>query len=44
METRTKIIKYVKGYAKRNNITMSEAIRKDIVQNVIAWIKLREGE
>lgn len=44
METRTKIIKYVSKHAKRNNITMSEAIRKGIVQNVIAWIKLKEGE
>lgn len=36
--------KYVIGYAKRHNITIEETLKKEIVQNVIAWIKLREQE
>ena len=36
--------KYVRNYAKRHNITIKEALKKEIVQNVIAWINLREQE
>ena len=39
-----KINRYVRGYAKRNNITTKEALKKEIVQNVIAWIRLREQD
>lgn len=39
-----KIGRYVRGYAKRNNMTEEQALEQDIVQNVIAWINLREGK
>ena len=38
------INKYVEGYAKRNKITKQEALKRNIVKNVIAWINLREQE
>jgi hypothetical protein len=39
-----KIGRYVRGYAKRNNMTEEQALEQDIVQNVITWINLREQE
>lgn len=38
------INKYVAGYAKRNKITKQEALKRNIVKNVIALIQLRNKE
>lgn len=35
---------YVRKYAKKHNITKEQALTHERVQNVIAWLKLREGE
>ena len=35
---------YVRKYAKKHNITKKQALTHERVQNVIAWLKLREGE
>lgn len=37
-ETAKQINEYVIGYARRNNITVSEALERNIVKNVIALI------
>lgn len=42
-ETAKQINNYVISYAERNNITVTEALTKKVVQNVIAWIRLKEG-
>ena len=39
-----KVNKYVREYAKRHNITVKEALKQEIVQNVIKWMNLREQE
>ena len=35
---------YVRKYAKKHNITKEQALTHERVQNVIAWLRLREGE
>lgn len=35
---------YVRKYAKKHNITKKQALTHERVQNVIAWLKLRERE
>lgn len=35
---------YIRKYAKKHNITKEQALTHERVQNVIAWLKLREGE
>lgn len=35
------INRYIKEHARRNNITVEEAKQKEIVKNVIEWIKIR---
>lgn len=35
---------YVRKYAKKHNITKEQAMTHERVQNVIAWLKLRERE
>lgn len=35
---------YVRKYAKKHNITNEQALTHERVQNVIAWLRLREGE
>ena len=35
---------YVGKYAKKHNITKEQALTHKRVQNVIAWLRLREGE
>ena len=35
---------YVRKYAKKHNITKEQALTHERVQNVIAWLKLREQE
>ena len=35
---------YVRKYAKKHNITKEQALIHERVQNVIAWLRLREGE
>lgn len=35
---------YVRKYAKKYNITKEQALTHERVQNVIAWLRLREGE
>lgn len=35
---------YVRKYAKKHNITKEQALTHKRVQNVVAWLRLREGE
>lgn len=35
---------YVRKYAKKHSITKEQALTHERVQNVIAWLKLRERE
>ena len=35
---------YVRKYAKKHNITKEQALTHKRVQNVIAWLRLRERE
>lgn len=38
------INRYVRGYAQRRKITKEQALQKEIVKNVIDWLKIREGK
>lgn len=39
-----KINRYVRGYARRHKITKEQALQREIVKNVIEWLKIREGK
>lgn len=43
-ELEKKINRYVRGYAQRRKITKEQALQKEIVKNVIDWLKIREGK
>ena len=42
--TRKDINNYVRGYARKHNIKLKEARKQERVQNVIAWMELRNRE
>lgn len=39
-----KINRYVRGYAQRHKITKEQALHREVVKNVIDWLKIREGK
>lgn len=41
MNVTKQINNYVIGYAKRHNTTIKDALKQEVVKNVIAWIRLR---
>ena len=43
-ELEKKINRYVRGYARRHKITKEQALQREIVKNVIEWLKIREGK
>lgn len=43
-ELEKKINRYVRGYAQRHKITKEQALQREIVKNVIEWLKIREGK
>lgn len=43
-ELEKKINRYVRGYAQRHKITKEQALQREIVKNVIDWLKVREKE
>ena len=43
-ELEKKINRYVRGYARRHKIMKEQALQREIVKNVIEWLKIREGK
>lgn len=41
-ELEKKINRYVRGYAQRHKITKEQALQREIIKNMIAWLEIRE--